>query len=155
MSNEKINFIVHTLNPRDLIDWCNARCREKHISRAKLADVTGVPESTLDRILTGKNPEFRYSTIQPIVAYLIEYHEDTPQPDVNDDTQGEYYFNTIEGYKLIVENKNHVIEQYEKEYQRLERAVEHLKNENDKKSEVIAKLQDTISWLRGIIDKKA
>ena len=155
MTNERKNednLVIHSLNPRELIDWCNARCREKRISRAKLAEVTGVPESTLDRILTGKNPEFRYSTIQPIIAYLIEFRKETPQPDEKDETQVEYYFNTIEGYKLIVENKNHEIEQYAKEYQRMENAVAHLKAESDRKSQMIEKLQAHILWMEQMID---
>ena len=143
---------IHTLNPRELIDWCNSRCRELGVSRAKLADTTGVPESTLDRILTGKNPEFRYSSIQPIIAYLVGYRRATPEPNMKDESQGEFYFNTIEGYKLIVDNKNHQIAEYESAIQQLEKQVEFLKHENERKDSVIDTFQSHLKWMEGKID---
>ena len=143
---------IHTLNPRELIDWCNSRCRELGVSRAKLADTTGVPESTLDRILTGKNPEFRYSSIQPIIAYLVGYRRATPEPDMEDESQGEFYFNTIEGYKLIVDNKNHQIAEYESAIRQLEKQVEFLKHENERKDSVIDTFQSHLKWMEGKID---
>lgn len=152
MEEYKID-IVHSLNPRELIEWCNERCREKKISRAKLSEKTGVPDSTLDRILSGHNPEFRYSTIQPVISYLIEYNKETPQPDKKDAAQGEYYFNTIEGYKLIVENKNHIINEYESTIKKLESYVAFLKAETDKKTTIINNLQDHVKWMEGMITK--
>lgn len=131
---------VLSLNPQELIDWCNMRRKEMGLSKAKLAEKTGVPESTLDRIFSGKNPEFRYSTIQPIMAVLVQFNEELPQPDKSDDTQNEYYYNTIEGYKLIVENKNHIIETLKKEYSDLEKLTEYLKEQNDKKDDIIQAL---------------
>ena len=147
---EQKNFIVHSLNPRELIAWCNERCREKKISRTRLSDETGVPDSTLDRILSGRNPEFRYSTIQPVISYLIEYNEDTPQPDRKDDNQGEYYYKTIEGYKLIVENKNHLIEEYESVIRKLEKEISFLKTENDRKTVIIDNLQSHVKWMENV-----
>ena len=131
---------ILSLNPRELIDWCNVRRKEMGLSKSKLAEMTNVPESTLDRILSGKNPEFRYSTIQPIMAVLIQINEDLPAPDVMDDTQNEYYYTTIEGYRLVVENKNHIIEELKKEYEQLSKAVAYLKDQNDKKDYIISKL---------------
>lgn len=131
---------VLSLNPRELIDWCNMRRKELGLSKARLAEMTSVPESTLDRIFSGKNPEFRYSTIQPVMAVLIQFHEEVPEPDASDDTQKEYYYNTIEGYKLIVENKNHIIETLKKEYNDLARFTDYLKEQNDKKDDIIQTL---------------
>lgn len=144
---------IHSLNPRELIDWCNARCKELGVSRSKLADITGVPESTLDRILTGKNPEFRYSSIQPIIAYLVGYRHATPEPDREDESQGEFYFNTIKGYKLIVDNKNHLISEYENAISQLEKQVEFLKSENEKKDSIIETFQSHLKWMESKIDK--
>ena len=145
---------IHTMNPRELIDWCNTRCKEKGVSRPKLAAATGVPESTLDRILSGKNPEFRYSTIQPILSYLIGYKKDTPQPDIQDESQPEYYFNTIEGYKLILDNKNHIIEEYESAVKQLEKQIEFLKNENEKKDSIIVTFEEHLRWMEGKFDER-
>ena len=145
---------IMSLKPNELIDWCNSRRKEMGISKAKLADLTNVPESTLDRILSGKNPEFRYSTVQPIVAVLLDFYEKTPQPDANDDSQSEYYYNTIEGYKLVVENKNHIIDEAKYAYSKLEEEFNYIKAENAKKDAMIDSLQSHLKWMEQLIDKE-
>ncbi|MBQ0026116.1 MAG: hypothetical protein KBS79_01915, partial [Lachnospiraceae bacterium] len=70
-----------------------------------------------------------------------------------DAAQGEYYFNTIEGYKLIVENKNHIINEYENTIKKLENYVAFLKAETDKKTTIINNLQDHVKWMEGMITK--
>ena len=151
---EQYNPELHTLNPRQLIEWCNTRCKDKGISHQKLSAETGVPEGTLDRILSGKNPEFRYSTVQPIIAYLIGFNKATPQPDEIKENQGEYFFNTIEGYKMIVDNKNHQIEEYAKTIRKLEEQLQFLKAENDNKKDIISSLQSHLKWMEGKMDKQ-
>lgn len=138
-----------SLNSKDLIDWCNQRKKEMHISNAKLANLTGVPEGTIDRILTGKNLEFRYSTVQPIIRLLIGFNEDTPKDETND-----YYADTIDGYKLIVENKNQIIKEQQNIYQLTLTEKEYLKKNNEEKQRVIEQLQAHISWLETLIDSK-
>lgn len=145
---------ILTLRPNELIDWCNKRKKEMHLSNAKLADITNVPEGTLDRIFTGKNPEFRYSTIQPIVAYLIGINDDTPEPEDPTNESELQYYDTIEGYKLIVANKNHVINELKESYLRLQSAYEHLKKINDERNNIIVNLQEHTKWLEKLVDKK-
>lgn len=140
---------ILSLNPNELIEWCNKRKKDKKISNAKLAEITGVPEGTIDRIFTGKNPEFRYSTIQPIVAYLIGIQEDTPEKAPN-----EFYVNTIDGYKLIIENKNHIIDELKDNYAMLHNQIEFLKKTNDEKQTVIDNQANHIKWMERIIEKK-
>ncbi len=152
-NTEKFPNIL-TLRPNELIEWCNKRKKEMHLSNAKLAELTNVPEGTLDRIFTGKNPEFRYSTIQPIVAYRIGINDETPEPeDPNNPTEMQYY-DTIEGYKLIVANKNHVINELKESYLRLQQANEYLKKSNEDKQNIIINLQEHTKWLEKQVDKK-
>ena len=139
---------ILSLNPNELIDWCNNRKKEMKLSNAKLAELTGVPEGTLDRIFTGKNPEFRYSTIQPIVAYLIGIKEEVPQ-----DETSSFYVNTIDGYKLIIENKNHIIDGLKSGYVHLQSQIDHLQKENEDKQKTIDKQFDHIVWMEKIIDE--
>lgn len=139
---------ILSLKSDELIDWCNARKKEKHLSNAKLSELTNVPEGTLDRIFTGKNPEFRYSTIQPIVALLIGFDDETPE-----DESGEYYATTIEGYKLIVENKNHIIDELKKAYAELQKETDYLREENERKHNIITDNSSHIKWLEGIINE--
>ena len=138
-----------SLNSKDLIDWCNTRKKQMHLSNAKLAIASNVPEGTIDRILTGKNLEFRYSTIQPIVKVLIGINENTPENE-----SSEYYTQTIDGYKLITLNKNQIIDQQQKIYQNLLTEKEYLKKNNEEKQAMIESLTKHIQWLETLIDSK-
>ena len=140
---------ILSLNSKDLIDWCNSRKKDMHLSNAKLANLTGVPEGTIDRILTGKNLEFRYSTIQPIVKLLIGINEETPTDESSD-----YYADTIEGYKLIVKNKNQIISEQQRAYQMVLQEKDYLKKNNEEKQRLIEKLTDHVCWLETQVDKK-
>lgn len=151
MNIDKVNDLpdILSLNSKDIIDWCNKRKKEMHLSNAKLANATGVPEGTIDRILTGKNLEFRYSTIQPIVRLLIGINESTPINESKD-----YYADTIDGYKLIVNNKNRIIDEQQRIYKLLLTEKEYLKKNNEEKQKVIEDLQRHISWLEKLVDFK-
>lgn len=151
MNIDKVNDLpdILSLNSKDIIDWCNKRKKEMHLSNAKLANATGVPEGTIDRILTGKNLEFRYSTIQPIVRLLIGINESTPINESND-----YYADTIDGYKLIVSNKNRIIDEQQRLYKLVLTEKEYLKKNNEEKQKVIEDLQKHIAWLEKLVDFK-
>ena len=143
---------VMSLNPTDLINWCRNRKHFLGLSNQDLADESGVPVGTIDRIMAGKYTEFRYSSIQPIVAVLIGIREDTPKPENADSQQVQDYYDTIEGYKLVVENKNHVIEELKAACDKYAKEIEYLKQENERKHEAIVRQQDHTRWLEGIID---
>ena len=145
---------ILTLNPHELIDWCNSRRKELGISKAKLAEITLVPESTLDRILSGKNPEFRYSTVQPIVAALLQVNEEIPEPNLEDKSQPEYYYNTIEGYKLVLENKNNIIERMTHVLEFRTKEIYFLQEQNTKKDMMIDSLQAHLKWMEKLVDEK-
>lgn len=148
----KLPYIL-SLQPQELIEWCNKRKKEMRLSNAKLADLTNVPEGTIDRIFTGKNPEFRYSTIQPIVAYLIKINEETPEPSDPNNVSELKYYDTIEGYKLIVANKNHVIDELKKSFLKLQQENDYLKKFNIEKQKIIVSMQEHTKWLEKLIDK--
>lgn len=133
---------IINLDSGQVIEWCIARKKEMGISNAKLADITGVPEGTIDRIFTGRNNEYRYSTIQPIIRYLLGYNEVTPSDESTD-----YYTSTIEGYKLALQNKNNSISVLRSTYKSLTQQVEFLKQLNDEKQRVIDSLTKHIEWL--------
>lgn len=143
---------IMSLNPSDLINWCKNRKTFLGLSNQRLAEQSGVPVGTIDRIMAGKYTEFRYSSIQPIVAVLIGIREDTPKPEDADEQQIQDYYDTIEGYKLVVENKNHMIEGLKSECEKLAREIEFLKTENERKHQAITRQQDHVKWLEGMID---
>ena len=151
MNIDKVNDLpdILSLNSKDLIDWCNTKKKQMHISNAKLALQTNVPEGTIDRILTGKNLEFRYSTIQPIVRFLLGINEVTPTDETND-----FYVGNIEGYKLVLQNKNQIIKEQQRAYQMVLTEKEYLKTNNEEKQKVIDNLTSHIAWLETLIDSK-
>lgn len=146
MTNDITSII--TLNPSELIKWCRQRKQTLGYSNQKLADLSGVPIGTIDRILAGKYTEYKYSSIQPIVAVLLGVCEETPEPDKTDKSQGQYYYDTIEGYKLVLENKNNQISVLNKEIQTLIKEKEFLINENSLKEHRLSWMQDMIDDLR-------
>lgn len=143
---------VMSLNPSDLIKWCKNRKQSLGLSNQRLAEQSGVPVGTIDRIMAGKYTEFRYSSIQPIVTVLIGIHEDTPLPENADAQQVQDYYDTIEGYKLIVDNKNHMIEELKTTCSQLAREIDYLKTENERKHEAFINQQEHVKWLESIVD---
>lgn len=143
---------VMSLNSTDLINWCRNRKQFLGLSNQRIAEQSGVPIGTIDRIMAGKYTEFRYSSIQPIVAVLIGIREDTPKPDNADAQQVQDYYDTIEGYKLVVENKNHMIEELKAACAQLGQNIEYLKTENERKHQAIVRQQEHVQWLEEMID---
>ena len=143
---------VLNLNPSELINWCKKRKQFLGLSNQRLSEQSGVPLGTIDRIMAGKYTEFRYSSIQPIVAVLIGWMENTPKPDTADPQQVQDYYDTIEGYRLVVENKNHLLDEMRATCAKLSSEVEYLKTENERKHDAIKKLQDHTCWLEKMID---
>lgn len=148
--NEKLNPVI--LNPGELITWCKNRKATLGLSNSKLSEISGVPIGTIDRIMSGNYTEFKYSSIQPLVSVLIGYGQETPEPDAKNE-QEQYYYETIEGYKIILENKNHEINHYKIGLERRISEVEYLKQENANKQELISKLSDHIKWLENFMEK--
>lgn len=144
---------VMSLNPSDLINWCRNRKQFLGLSNQRIAEQSGVPVGTVDRIMAGKYTEFRYSSIQPVVALLLGIKEDTPKPENADAQQVQDYYDTIEGYKLVVENKNHLIDELKAACSQLGREIEYLKTENERKHEAIVRQQEHAKWMEGIIDE--
>lgn len=149
------NKYVITLNPSDIVKWCRERKKSLQLSNQKLADLSGVPIGTIDRIMSGNYTEFKYSSIQPIVATLLGQHEDTPEPKKENDEQAKYYYDTIEGYKLVVENKNREIEVLKKELEVALVAKDYLKKENEAKEQHLKWFETMLDEIKSQKNKKA
>lgn len=143
---------IMSLNPAELIEWCKERKKFLGISNQKLSELSKVPVGTIDRIMAGRYTEFRYSSVQPIIAVLIGFNKATPVPDDSDTEQGQYYYETIEGYKLIVENKNHEIEELQRNVAILSKELDFIKKENAAKQQIIENYHSHTQWLEKIID---
>lgn len=60
-----------TLPFADLIQWCNMRQKFLGWTNQKLAEMSGVPLSTISRIKAGEFLDCKYSTIRSIIIALI------------------------------------------------------------------------------------
>ena len=54
---------IMSLNSGELIEWMRNRKKQLGLTNAKLAEMSNVPEGTIDRILSQRYSEFRYSSI--------------------------------------------------------------------------------------------
>lgn len=63
------NFVA--MAPSELIEWCKQRKKHVGMSREKLADASGIPKGTIDRLFAGKSPDFKYETIRPMLRVLV------------------------------------------------------------------------------------
>ena len=148
---------IMSMVPAEMIKWCKERKALLGISNQKLAELSGVPLGTVDRILSGSYSEFRYSSIQPIVAVLIGINESTPAPEeiqkeiISD--EGQYYYDTIEGYRLIVSEKNREIEQLISRYEAAAREIKFLQEEIAKKQSNLEAQLENCRWLQSLVDE--
>lgn len=145
----KDNEVVN-LNAREIIEWCNERKRHLGLSNQALSERSGVPQGTIDRILAGKYNEFRYSSIQPIVSTLISLKPNSVDTAAD---EGQYYSDTIDGYKLILQNKNKELEDLKSANERLLLELDFLKSENEQKQIILDRYHEHIVWLKELVDK--
>ena len=69
-----------TLGTEELVDWLKDRYEwlsaTQGATHQSLADAANMPKGTVDRILAGKYRDFRWSTIQPLIAVMLR--QDAP-----------------------------------------------------------------------------
>lgn len=143
---------VMSMNPTDLIKWCKNRKQFLGLSNQRLSEESGVPVGTIDRIMAGKYTEFRYSSIQPVISVLLGINEDTPKPENADSVQIQNYYDTIEGYKLVVEQKNLMINELKRTCEQFAKEIDFLKTENERKHQAITRQQEHTRWLEKMVD---
>ena len=62
------NFFA--MSTPELLAWCKARKAYLRASNAMLADKSGMPKGTIDRLFAGEHVDFRYETIRPLLKAL-------------------------------------------------------------------------------------
>ena len=150
-SNSTVPNIM-TLNSGDLIEWMRNRKKSLGLTNAKLSELSNVPEGTIDRILSQHYTEFRYSSIQPLMAVLIGLQDKIPDPNPNDSEQNSYYYDTIEGYKLALENKNHEIEELKNTISKLTSDVNFLRCAYEDRTRMLQESIEHRKWMERLID---
>lgn len=70
-----------TLPLKELLAWCKETKKRVGITNSKISEMTGIPIGTLERIMAGKVEDAKFSTIQPIVAALLQFTPGVTCPD--------------------------------------------------------------------------
>lgn len=109
-------------NPLGIVGKLKEAKTEKNYTNQDIADLTGVPKGTVDRVFAGRNTNFKYETLQPIIELLL-----------TSDT------NEVENQHDIISNDD----QRPSEYKILVQEIEYLKSESNKKDALIADFQKT------------
>ena len=86
------------------------------------------------------------------MAVLIGLQTQTPEPNSDDEEQNQFYYDTIEGYKLALENKNHEIHELRNVIMQLDREINFLKNAYNDRSRMLEDVLIHRKWMESIID---
>lgn len=118
-----------------LLEWCKSRKKYLRLSNEKLAELSGVPKGTIDRLLSGEHLDFKFETIRPLIKVLSggEWIE-APCPD--------------EPNNFVDEKIIHLEEENEK----LKKEINELKEAHDEKlnnyKEKLDIYKDQLKWVR-------
>lgn len=73
-----------SMSPQEVLAWLKAYKKHKGITNAKLAEMSGMAQGTIDSLFANSHADFKYSTILPIIRALIG----TPEGDACTDHSG-------------------------------------------------------------------
>lgn len=63
------NFVA--MPPQELIAWCKERKKHLGLTNAKLADLSGLPQGTIDSLLANSHADYKVGTIQKLLQVLV------------------------------------------------------------------------------------
>ena len=79
---------LFSLSSKDLLSWCRKQKNTLHMSNSKLAELSGIPKGTVDRILAEDSDlvDYKYETIRHIVRALFgsNWTEDPCSTDIDE-----------------------------------------------------------------------
>ena len=116
----------------ELIAWCKIRKDALHLSNGEIADRSGVPKGTVDRIFSSDLSDCRLSTILPIICVLSGCRSD--ELDCTHDEQTEM---------SMMEKNAHLSE-----------TIERLEAENKRQQETIDRIMVTVSDMKGLARRR-
>lgn len=127
------NFVA--MPAHELWEWCKKRKSQLRLTNQQLADLSGTPKGTIDRLFSKEQTDFKYETIRPILPVLVGgSFEDTVCQDPQQDA-------------LVAEQ----IKRLEEENAKLKEKVEELKELKQEKKEEIAFLKSEVENKRKYI----
>lgn len=134
------NFFA--LQTPELLAWCKERKKELRLSNAQLAEMSGMPKGTIDRLFAGEHTDFRYETIRPLLKALTGGSwSGIPCASVHEEES--------------LQNK---IKELEAELDRRDESIRHYKENYDDMTTLVANTnkrhEEQLNFLRGEIKRK-
>lgn len=130
-----------TLPLKELLAWCKETKKRVGITNTKISEMTGIPIGTLERIMAGKVEDAKFSTIQPIVASLLQFTPGVTCPD--DDALSAAHLR-----QRLTE-----LTRVESEKEKLEQHLAHLREDHAKELETVhADTQQRTTYLKGRLE---
>lgn len=119
------NFLAMT--PQQLVSWCKERKKRLGLTNARLAELSGMPQGTIDSLLANGHADFKFGTIRPLLQVLVggDWSGD-PCPGASDEREKE-----LKELKEKIAKLESGIEWRDKE-------IASLKQDNDDKRTLIA-----------------
>ena len=134
------NFFA--MSTPELLAWCKERKKELKASNAQLAEMSGMPKGTIDRLFAGEHVDFRYETIRPLLKAL---------------TGGAWSGNPC-GALQEDETLQKKIQELEAELARRDDSIRHYKENYDDLTKLVANTnkrhEEQLHFLRGEIKRK-
>lgn len=134
------NPSIMNLNPSDIVKWCNDRKKQLGYSNAKIAELSGVPIGTVDRIMAGRYIEYKYSSIQPIVSVLLTC------------SNSKDYFGVNASSNEVVQEFRHALELKNLEIENLKSKCDNLLKERDYLKDSIKDKDEDIEYLKRVVE---
>lgn len=63
------NFVQ--MSAHEIVEWCKARKSLLRMTNEKLAELSGVPIGTINRLFSNKSADFYFETVRPIIKALV------------------------------------------------------------------------------------
>lgn len=121
------NFVA--MSAQELLNWCKQRKKHLDLSNAELAEQSGIPKGTIDRLLSGEHLDFRYETVRPLVKALVGTEwsgSPCPAPQENDNVELIEKAERFErNNKLLQEHLNREIEHHQQQLEFLRSQIKH------------------------------
>lgn len=136
-----------------LIDWCIVRyerLKTVHgLTHQALANEANMPKGTVDRILAGNYHDFKYSTIQPLIAAMLRQNDPIPDPvPAGKDSAVDDVQELLVGYRIALREKDEQIPQLLEHIVQMDgmhaKAIEDLRQDSQRK----------VDYLKGRILRK-
>ena len=128
------NFVA--MPAHDLWEWCKKRKAQLRLTNQQLADLSGTPKGTIDRLFAKDQADFKYETIRPVIRVLVggEFDDEATCQDPQQDA-------------LAAEQ----IKRLEEENAKLKETIVELKELKAEKKEEIAFLKSEVENKRKYI----